>query len=118
METPTVSTTRIEGALLDKTAAVDWLDLDEKKGEVRIDGKLLILSRKEYDLILFLSKRAGSVCQRDELIAGVWPEVLDPGGVSDAAIDQLVHRLRLKIEPDPSHPRRLVSRKGFGFMLV
>jgi hypothetical protein len=117
-ESPTVSTTRIEAAKIRENSSISWLRIDESKGEIWVDEKQLILSRKEYDLILCLYKRAGRVCQRDELISDVWPEAVDPGGVSDAAIDQLVHRLRLKIEPDPSQPKRLVIRKGFGYMLL
>ncbi len=33
----------------------------------------------------------------------------------NAAIDQLIHRLRMKIEPTPLRPKRLISRKGFGY---
>jgi pSer/pThr/pTyr-binding forkhead associated (FHA) protein len=113
--TPTMSTVRIE---MDRTAPPGWLRLDEATGEVWVDGKPVILSRKEYDLMAFLAARKGKLCTRDELIASVWPEALDPAGVADAAVDQLVHRLRLKIEQDPARPARLVSRKGFGFLLA
>ncbi len=97
---------------------LNWLRIDEKIGEVWIDEKQVRLPKKEYRLIVFLQKRAGRVCTREELISDVWPEVCDASGVSDAAIDQLVHRLRLKIEADPSQPKRLVSRRGFGYILV
>lgn len=117
-ETATVSTVRIDADYAVESRGPAWLMIDVNKGEVWVDGKLLVLSRKEYDLVVFLRSRAGRVCQRDELISAVWPEVLDSAGVSDAAIDQMVHRLRLKIEPDPSRPSRIVSRKGFGYMLV
>jgi DNA-binding winged helix-turn-helix (wHTH) protein len=117
-ESPTTSTVRIEEIKINEISPVKWLKMDETRREVWVDEELLALSRKEYDLVLFLHSRAGKVCSRDELIAEVWPEVADPGGVSDAAIDQLIHRLRVKIEPDPSRPRRLISRKGFGYMLV
>jgi len=117
-ESPTVSTTRIEVQSGNTSIPVRWLRIDEERGEVWVDDKKVVLPRKEYDLILCLRNKAGKICDRDELIARVWPEVLNPGGVADAAIDQLVHRLRLKIEPDPAHPTRLMSRKGFGYMLV
>ena len=97
---------------------VGWLKIDEERKDVWVDGKLLTLPRKEYDLLAFLYRKAGKVCSRDEIIADVWPEVEDPGAVSDAAIDQLVHRLRERIEPDPSKPSRIISKKTFGYMLV
>jgi DNA-binding response OmpR family regulator len=69
-------------------------------------------------LAVFLYKRAGTISRKDELISDIWPEAVDSEGVSDAAIDQLVHRLRAKIEPDPARHQRLKIKKGFGYMLV
>jgi len=87
-----------------------WLAIDREKQEIKVDGKQVTLSRKEYDLIACLEAAAGRTCGRDELIAAVWPEAIEPAGVSDAAVDQLVHRLRQKVERDPARPERIVSR--------
>ena len=76
------------------------------------------LSKKEYDLLLFLYRNAGAMCSRDDIIEAVWPDTLDPSGISDATIDQLVHRLREKVELEPSKPSRIISKKAFGYMLV
>lgn len=97
---------------------VEWLKLDAQRKEAMVDGKLVPLSRKEYSLLLLLYRNAGQICSKEEIIAEVWPEAEDPGAVSDATIDQLVHRLRQKIEPDPSRPSRVLSKKGFGYILV
>lgn len=97
---------------------VTWLNIDEGKKEVLVDGKPRKLSKKEYDLLLFLYKNAGNVCSRDEIIEAVWPESQDPSAISDATLDQLVHRLREKVEPDPTRPTRIISKKAFGYMLV
>jgi pSer/pThr/pTyr-binding forkhead associated (FHA) protein len=115
-ESPTTVTVRLHE--MDEVSPLSWLQINEERREVWVDGKLVPLSRKEYDLALLLHRRAGVVCSRDEIIAKVWPEAEDPGAVSDATIDQLVHRLREKIEPDTSQPKRLISRKGFGYILV
>jgi DNA-binding response OmpR family regulator len=48
----------------------------------------------------------------------VWPESKDPSAISDATIDQLIHRLREKVEPEPARPSRIISKKAFGYMLV
>ena len=113
-----IPTTRLTDAGIPEPDSVSWLKIGEKLGEIWIDEKLVSLTRQEYKFIIYLHKRAGSVCTREELISEVWPEVMDASGVSNAAIDQLVHRLRVKIEIDPSQPKRLVSRKGFGYMIV
>jgi pSer/pThr/pTyr-binding forkhead associated (FHA) protein len=101
-----------------KALAVAWLKIDEGKKEVLVDGKQKKLSKKEYELILFLYKNSGNVCSRDEIIEEVWPESKDPSAISDATIDQLVHRLREKVEPQPAKPSRIISKKAFGYMLV
>ena len=97
---------------------ITWLKIDEAKKEAWVDGKQAKLSRKEYDLLQYLYRYAGNICSRDEIIKSVWPESKDPGAISDATIDQLVHRLREKVEPEPSQPVRIVSKKAFGYMLV
>jgi hypothetical protein len=101
-----------------KVLLVTWLNIEEGKKEALIDGKQKKLSKKEYELLLFLYKNAGNVCSRDEIIEAVWPESKDPSAISDATIDQLVHRLREKVEPEPAKPSRIISKKAFGYMLV
>jgi hypothetical protein len=98
--------------------ALSWLKIDEGKKEALVDGKQKKLSKKEYELILFLYKNAGNICSRDEIIEAVWPESKDPSAISDATIDQLIHRLREKVEPEPAKPSRIISKKAFGYMLV
>jgi pSer/pThr/pTyr-binding forkhead associated (FHA) protein len=97
---------------------VTWLKIDDKKKEVSIDGKPKKLSRKEYELLSFLYRNTGDVCSRDRIIEAVWSESKDPSAISDATIDQLIHRLREKVEPDPANPTRIISKKAFGYMLV
>ena len=101
-----------------EAARVAWLKVDEGKKEVKIDGEEKELSRKEYELLLFLYKNAGNVCSRDEIIEAVWPESKDHSAISDATIDQLIHRLRVRVEPEPAKPSRIISKKAFGYMLV
>ena len=97
---------------------VSWLKVDEARKEVSVDGEPVKLSRKEYELLIFLYQNAGAVCLRDEIIKAVWADSQDPAAISDATLDQLVHRLREKVEPEPANPSRVVSRKAFGYMLI
>lgn len=99
------------------SSPVSWLVIDKKKREVIIDGKRKSLSRKEYDLLSYLYLNAGSVCSRDDIIRSVWSDSKDPTAISEATMDQLIHRLREKVEPDPSKPVRIISKKAFGYML-
>jgi hypothetical protein len=97
---------------------VSWLQVDEGKKEAVVDGKQKKLSKKEYDLLVLLYRNTGNICSRDEIIEAVWPESRDTSAISDATIDQLIHRLREKVEPEPARPSRIVSKKAFGYMLV
>jgi hypothetical protein len=97
---------------------VSWLKVDVGKKEALVDGKQKKLSKKEYDLLLLLYRNAGNICSRDDIIEAVWPETRDTSAISDATIDQLIHRLREKVEPEPARPSRIISKKAFGYMLV
>ena len=55
------------------------------------------LSKKEHMLFTFLKSKLGAICEREEIIQAVWPEV-EEFGVSDWAIDRLVARLRAKLK--------------------
>jgi pSer/pThr/pTyr-binding forkhead associated (FHA) protein len=102
----------------EKPAVIEWLKVDERKKDVWVDGKQKRLSKKEYGLIVFLYNNAGRICSRDEIIEAVWPESKDPSAISDATIDQLIHRLREKVEPEPTRPVRIISKKAFGYMMA
>lgn len=48
-------------------------------------------------------------------IDAVWPAEVHAGGLRDDSLAQLVRRLRLKIEPDPSNPTRILTLPGRGY---
>lgn len=99
-------------------AIIKWMKIDAARKEVWIDNRKVDFSRKQYAIMVLLYCNAGRVCSRDEIIEAAWPEVGEPGTISDAQVDQFIHRLREKIELGPSRPGRLVSKKAFGYMLV
>ena len=55
------------------------------------------LSKKENLLFTYLKSKIGAICEREEIIQAVWPEV-EEFGISDWAIDRLVARLRFKLK--------------------
>ncbi|HZQ38468.1 MAG TPA: helix-turn-helix domain-containing protein [Dehalococcoidia bacterium] len=46
----------------------------------------------------------------------VWPEY--QGGVGDYNIEQVISRLRRKLEPEPERPRHLLTVRGLGYRLM
>ncbi len=61
------------------------------------NGSSIELSKKENLLFNFLKSKVGNICEREEIIQAVWPEV-EEFGISDWAIDRLVARLRVKLK--------------------
>ena len=74
------------------------------------------LSKKELLLFNFLKSKTGSVCEREEIIQAVWPEV-EEFGVSDWAIDRLVARLRAKLKAQKA-PYEIQTVKTRGYKII
>lgn len=75
------------------------LVIDTAKCEVSIDGRLLALTFKEYELLKFLAKNRGRVFTREALLNEVWGYDYYGG---DRTVDVHIRRLRSKIE-DSGH---------------
>lgn len=86
-----------------------------KKGEEIISDKL---TASEFRLLRFLLQNTDRVVEREELINAVWGDNKSTAGITDQAIDQLIFRLRRKIEEDANNPQHLVTVKGRGFKFV
>jgi len=92
------------------------LEVDVAAGVVRVDRSILALSPKEFALLAYLCEHQGKICSKDDIGAAVWPEYKE--GVYDYQIENLVRRLRSRIEPDPTSPQLLVTVRGRGYKLV
>lgn len=92
--------------------------VESRSREVQVGGVVLSppLSRKEFDVLCLLYERQGEACSKDEIAAAGWPE-RGEGDVGDQEIEQLIRRLRVRLEPDPSHPRYLMTLRGYGYRL-
>jgi DNA-binding winged helix-turn-helix (wHTH) protein len=83
-----------------------------KKGDVVLsDG----LTSSEYRLLTFLVHNNERILEREEIIQAIWDENKSIAGVTDQALDQLIFRLRKKIEDNPNAPSHLQTVKGRGF---
>lgn len=83
-----------------------------KKGDLVISDKL---TSSEFKLLQFLLLNSGKVLNREEIIKAVWKDTQSTAGVTDQALDQLIFRLRKKIEIDPNTPTYIQTVKGRGF---
>lgn len=92
------------------------LEVDVAAGIARLDRRVLSLSPKEFALLTYLYEHRGQVCSKDDIGSAVWPEYHE--GVYDYQIENLVRRLRARIEPDAANPQLLLTARGRGYMLV
>jgi len=88
---------------------------DILKGEESLTEKL---SPSEFKLLKFLIENAERVCEKDEIINAVWKDEKNQLGVTDQALDQIIYRLRKKIEENPNSPTLIQTIKGRGYKLV
>ena len=84
--------------------------VDFKRHEVLKAGEKVHLTALEFKLLKFFIERKGEVVRRDDLLDEAWSDAI----ISPRTIDSHIVHLRKKIEPDPSHPKYLVSVRGVG----
>lgn len=84
-------------------------------GEQRLSD---VLTSAEYRLLKYLLENEGRIIERDEIIKAVWKDEKTTEGVTDQAVDQLIFRLRKKIEDDPNNPNHVQTLKGRGLRFV
>jgi two-component system, OmpR family, KDP operon response regulator KdpE len=94
------------------TSGALTVDLDRRR--VTLGGKEVSLTPTEYSLLAELAQNAGKVMMHSELLARVWgSEYRD----ETEYLRTYIRYLRRKVEPDPSHPRYILSRPGIGYYL-
>jgi two-component system response regulator MtrA len=80
--------------------------------EVKRDGRVIALTRLEFDLLAALAREPGRVFTRDALLSEVW-------GYRQTSDTRLVNvhvqRLRSKIERDPDNPELVMTVRGVGY---
>ena len=110
-------------ALLRRAKSTEEPSLPEtlEFGDVRLDfvryvatrnGQPVHLTAKEFALLRYLAAHEGAAIRRDILIDRIWGEDVYP---TDRTVDTHIFSLRNKLEPDPSHPRYLLTVHGVGY---
>jgi DNA-binding response OmpR family regulator len=103
------SAERADGSLV-----VGDLEVRPDTMEVLLRGHPLPLSRTEYLVLQRLAEANGAVLSRSQLLHDVWGYSYTGDG---RVVDNLVYRLRAKIEDDPADPQVLLTARGFGYRL-
>lgn len=83
--------------------------------KVFLDGNEIILTETEYKLLLELARNKNKILLHEQLLGAVWGTEFKNELMY---LRSFIHTLRRKIEQDPSNPKIIINRSGFGYMLV
>ncbi|MGA7227979.1 MAG: response regulator transcription factor [Acidimicrobiia bacterium] len=89
------------------------LMIDPTSHEIRVHGRTVDMTPKEFELLLFLASSPRQVFSRGQILAHVWDS--DNEWQDPSTVTVHVRRVRQKIEDDPRQPRRLVTVWGVGY---
>ena len=97
----------------------EGITLDPPSGNVQVGETLLEppLSPKEFAVLLLLDERRGKALSMKEIAARAWPERAQKE-IKAAEIEQCIRRIRLRLEPDNTQPRYILSVRGNGYKLA
>lgn len=95
-----------------ETLTIGEITADLTNYQVTVSGKEIILTPKEFELLVYFMQRKNRVIDRDTLLDRIWN--FDFSGQS-RIVDVHISHLREKIEKDPKHPKYLQTIRGFGY---
>ena len=88
------------------------LEIDLSGRAVKLHGKEVDLTSKEFELLCFMARNSGKVMPRENILQKVWG--YNYYGTA-RTIDNFINRLRQKIEENPLKPRFLLTVRGVGY---
>jgi two-component system OmpR family response regulator/two-component system alkaline phosphatase synthesis response regulator PhoP len=94
------------------TVVVHGVEIDPARRRVKVDDREVELTDQEFRLLHLLATHAGIVFSREALLSKIWR---GDTFVTVRSVDTLIKRLRRRVEPDPAHPRYLLTVWGVGY---
>lgn len=91
------------------------MEIDLLSREVKVEGALVPLTAKEFELLCFLANHPYQVFSREQLFEKIWG--FDAAG-DDRTVMVHIRHLREKIEKDPNRPRYIKTVWGIGYKFV
>lgn len=88
------------------------MDLD--RHEVTVNGRLVELTPKEFQILRQFLESPNQLFSRQEMLNKVWGEGY---ALEEHALDVHIHAIRQKIESDPTHPKAILTVRGIGYKL-
>ena len=91
---------------------LDGLEISFRDRQVKVNGRVKRLTPTEFDLLHYFVTHADSVLPHDKILQAVWgPDY----GDEVEYLRVFVNQLRKKIEPDPAHPRYILTEPWLGY---
>ena len=88
------------------------VSVDFRSAEVKRKGEPVPLSAREFQLLRYMIERIGALITRERLLTDVWGYEALP---STRTVDVHVAWLRQKLEPNPRHPKHILTVRGLGY---
>lgn len=102
----------ISMASTDRVLKYDGIEINPQYRTVRKQGIEIELTNYEFDILYLLAKRPGQVFSKEQIYSQVWKE---PYYRAEDNVASLIHRIRKKVEPDPSNPIYVLTVWGIGY---
>jgi DNA-binding response OmpR family regulator len=105
--------------------ALENLWINEANEEVWVEGRLVRLTPGEFKLLLYLYQHQEHLCTFAEIMENVFEAKYEPNmseherkRLEEPRLNSAISRLRNKIEPNPSHPKYIVTVRSKGYKLA
>jgi DNA-binding response OmpR family regulator len=95
-----------------RSLSVGPIEIDADARQVRVEGRPVELTAREFDLLFFFAGQPGRVFTRGQLLDQVWGYTHEG---YEHTVNTHINRLRRKLESDPSHPRFILTVWGVGY---
>lgn len=83
--------------------------------QIRLEGRILEIGVKEFEILLFLASSAGQVFSKEQIYQAVWNQI--PINCENAVMCG-ISQLRKKIEKNPRKPKYIITVRGVGYKFM
>lgn len=105
-----IKRTKEQRAIQEVTTRIDELELDLDKRTLKIKNKEILLTKKEFEILILLVKNRGRILSRKNIFNNVWESTTI---VTDRTIDVHITRLRKKMG---DYGKFIKSKTGYGYI--
>ena len=116
---PTELTARVGAAIRARAGTAPFvlgaLAIDYERRRVTVDGRTVVLTATEYELLRILSVDAGRVVTSESLLRQAWREGREP--TDTERVRSFVKQLRTKLGDDAKHPAWIFNERGVGYRM-